>query len=78
MFLAPKFYYRRRWAYHAFTLREIAQKIVEAKEKYIDYPIRSVDEVEPLLLNTLSKCFDIPLNSLKPETRLDTNLGFEL
>jgi hypothetical protein len=71
------FYYRHHWAYQALTLREIAQKIVDAKEKYIDYPIRSVDEVEPLLLKTLSECFDIPLDSLKPKTRLDTNLGFE-
>jgi hypothetical protein len=71
------FYYSRRWAYQALTLRQIAQKIVNAKEEYIDYPIRSVDEVEPLLLKTLSECFDIPLNSLKLETRLDTDLGFE-
>ncbi|MDR1142312.1 MAG: hypothetical protein LBL62_11510, partial [Planctomycetaceae bacterium] len=72
-----RFYYRHRWAYQALTLREIAQKIVDAKEKYIDYPIGSVDEVEPLLLKTLSECFEIPLDSLKPETRLDTDLGFE-
>lgn len=72
------FYFRHRWAYHASTLREIAQMIVEVKKKYADYPIASVDDVEPLLLKTLSEKFKIPLDSLKPETRLDTELGFEL
>ena len=65
-------------AYHASTLREIAQKIVDAKKEYADYPIASVDEGEPLLMKTISEKFEISLESLKPETRLDTELGFEL
>ncbi len=72
------FYFRHRWVYHASMLREIAQMIVEAKKKYADYPIASTDDVEPLLLQALSETFEIPLDSLKPETRLDTELGFVL
>ncbi len=72
------FYFRHRWACHASTLQEIAQMIVKAKKKYADYPIASVEDVEPLLLRTLSEKFEIPQDSLKPETRLDNELGFEL
>ena len=72
------FYFRHRCKYHASTLWEIATKIVEAKKQYASYPVTSVEEVEPLLLQTLSEKFDIPLGMLKPETRLDTDLGFVL
>jgi hypothetical protein len=70
------FYFRHRWKYRTLTLREIAMKIVEAKRQYADYPIASVEDVEPLLLQTLSEKFGISRDSLKPETRFDTDLRF--
>jgi hypothetical protein len=72
------FHFRHRCYYHSSTLREIAEKMVAAKKQYTNYPIGSVDDVEPILLHTLSEAFEIPLDSLTAITRLDLDLGFVL
>lgn len=70
------FYFRYRCLCHRLTLREIAEQIVEAKTKYADYPIASLEDVEPTLFRTIAKTYEIPLSSLNRETRPEADLGF--
>jgi len=69
-------HFRHRCYYHGSTLREIAEKIIAVKKQYEHYPIGSVDEVEPILLRTISETYEIPIDTLTLTTRLDTDLGF--
>jgi hypothetical protein len=71
------FYFQYRCRFHNLTLRRIAEKTVEAKKQFVDYPISSVEEIEPKIRQVLSENFNIPSDSLKKETRLDLELGFE-
>ena len=69
-------YFRYRCRYYQFSLREIAEKNVDAKKKFIDYPIHSHEEVEPLIMRTLAEKFEIPSEFLKLETSLADDVGF--
>jgi hypothetical protein len=60
------------------TLRTIAEKAVETKKQFADYPVSSIDDVEPMIRRTFQETFHVPSDLLKPETRLDRELEFEL
>ncbi|GHT41948.1 hypothetical protein FACS189443_4380 [Planctomycetales bacterium] len=60
------FYFSHRWCYHRLTLRQIAEKVVEAKKQFADYPVVSVEDVEPMMRQVFSDKFDVPFDSLKP------------
>ena len=70
------FHFRHRCYYHGSTLREIAEKIIAIKKQYENYPIGSIDDVEPILLHTMSETYKIPIDTLTLTTRLDSDLGF--
>ncbi|MDR1484708.1 MAG: hypothetical protein LBT09_07775 [Planctomycetaceae bacterium] len=72
--LSKLYYFRTRRS----TLRTIAEKAVEAKKQFADYPISSIDDVEPMIRRTFQETFHVPSDLLKPETRLDRELEFEL
>jgi hypothetical protein len=76
--LLQVFYFRHRSCFHSSTLRVIAEKIVESKKQFANYPISSVNDVEPLIRRTFQETFLVSFDLLKPETRLDLELGFEL
>ncbi|MDR0704988.1 MAG: hypothetical protein LBF88_08370 [Planctomycetaceae bacterium] len=76
--LLQLFYFRHRCCSYKSTLRTIAEKTVEAKKRFADYPISSVEEVEPMIRQTFSDIFHVPSDLLKQETRLDQELGFEI
>ncbi|MDR0609296.1 MAG: hypothetical protein LBG58_04245 [Planctomycetaceae bacterium] len=76
--LLQLFYFRPCCRVRHSTLRTIAEKTVEAKKQFADYPISTVEEVEPMIRQTFSDVFLVPSDLLKQETRLDLELGFEL